>query len=516
MTRLWHLFFGICLMAAASCAGGPPAAPDLRTPMRLELRGSLGGADHQTYREVGFDVPPGIERLTVSLRYSGRAERTTVDLGLIGPNGFRGWSGGNKSEVTISSWDATPSYLPGPIEAGRWSILLGVPNIRAGSVSDFVIDVSLEPASVAAPGPVLSQAQDWYRGDFHSHTGHSDGTCESLEGMRVPCPVHLTIEGALDAGLDFIAITDHNTTSGAAELRSLQPYYDSVLLVPGREVTTFWGHANVFGATSFFDFRLGSAAVPDANALARLARDAGGLFSINHPNAPSGELCMGCGWVAAGPDAKLLDAIEVVNGGTMRTVGSAESAMNHILFWEDLLDRGYRVTAIAGSDNHDPTSSGTSQSPVGAPATLVFAQSLSTAAILEGVRNGRVAIDLGAGPGARLDLSASAGDSTAKMGSVLAAEPGQKIKILIDIAGVSDGQVEIVLGRTGGGRTVHLVPIDDPSITVDLDPPGGGGWVRANIRRPDGSLLMISNPVYLDVAGSRGSTTENREEALGK
>lgn len=516
MTRLWHLFFGICLMAAASCAGVPPAAPDLQTPMRLELRGSIGGADHQTYREVGFDVPPGVERLTIALRYSGRADRTTVDLGIIGPNGFRGWSGGNKSEITISSWDATPSYLPGPIEAGRWSILLGVPNIRAGSVSEFVIDVSLQPASVAAPGPVLFQVQDWYRGDFHSHTGHSDGTCESLEGMRVPCPVHLTIEGALDADLDFIAITDHNTTSGAAELRSLQPYYDSVLLIPGREVTTFWGHANVFGTTSFFDFRLGSEAVPDANALARLARDAGGLFSINHPNAPSGELCMGCGWVAEGPDAKLLDAIEVVNGGTMRTVGSAESAMNHILFWEDLLDRGYRVTAIAGSDNHDPTISGTSQSPVGTPATLVFAQSLSTAAILEGVRNGRVTIDLGAGPGAILDLSASAGGPAAKMGSVLTAEPGQDIKVSIDIAGISTGQVEIVLGWAGGGRMVHLVPIDDSSITVGLVAPEGPGWVRANIRRPDGSLLMISNPVYLEIAASSDSTTENMGEARGK
>ena len=33
--------------------------------------------------------------------------------------------------------------------------------------------------------------------------------------------------------------------------------FDRLLLVPGRAVTTFWGHSNVFGPTDFLDFRMG-------------------------------------------------------------------------------------------------------------------------------------------------------------------------------------------------------------------------------------------------------------------
>ncbi len=59
-------------------------------------------------------------------------------------------------------------------------------------------------------------------------------------------------------GLDFIAVTDHNTISQYDALRELQPYFDQLLFIPGREVTTFQGHANVFGITRFVDYRIGT------------------------------------------------------------------------------------------------------------------------------------------------------------------------------------------------------------------------------------------------------------------
>ena len=39
-------------------------------------------------------------------------------------------------------------------------------------------------------------------------------------------------------------------------MRELQPYFDRVLLIPGREMTTFYGHFNIFGVTQFIDFRV--------------------------------------------------------------------------------------------------------------------------------------------------------------------------------------------------------------------------------------------------------------------
>jgi predicted metal-dependent phosphoesterase TrpH len=65
------------------------------------------------------------------------------------------------------------------------------------------------------------------------HTAHSDGSCASRKGVRVPCPVFRTLEAAEARGLDFIAITDHNATSQNDALRELAPYFDDLLLIPG-------------------------------------------------------------------------------------------------------------------------------------------------------------------------------------------------------------------------------------------------------------------------------------------
>ena len=84
----------------------------------LTLTGKLDGRDNQTYKLVPFDVPAGVDRITVDFAYTGRDQKTTIDLGMLGPGGFRnnafrGWSGGNKSRFTVSATDATPSYIVG-------------------------------------------------------------------------------------------------------------------------------------------------------------------------------------------------------------------------------------------------------------------------------------------------------------------------------------------------------------------------------------------------------------------
>ena len=66
-------------------------------------------------------------------------------------------------------------------------------------------------------------------------------------------------------------------------MRELQPYFDKVLLIPAREITTFYGHMNLLGTTSYLDFRVGSQSVPDTNTLLRSAQKLGALVSINHP-----------------------------------------------------------------------------------------------------------------------------------------------------------------------------------------------------------------------------------------
>ena len=53
--------------------------------------------------------------------------------------------------------------------------------------------------------------------------------------------------------MDFLAVTEHNTVSHHPYLHAVGARH-SILLIPGQEVTTDWGHANVFGETGWVDF----------------------------------------------------------------------------------------------------------------------------------------------------------------------------------------------------------------------------------------------------------------------
>ena len=502
------------LAALLLCAGpawdsSPAWAGDDRAPAgsgpgmstSLTLTGTLTGTDHQTYVEVPFDVPAGMERLTLSFEYD-RADRTVIDLGLRDPNGLRGWSGGNKSTITVATSDATPSYAPGPVIPGRWSLILGVPNIRPAVTANWTARITMAGADAPPPESAfidgaVRRGPGWYRGDFHSHTGQSDGSCDSRTGRRIPCPAFRTLERASAAGLDFIAVTEHNTPSAFAELRSLQAYYDNLLILPGREITTFFGHANVIGPTGPLPFELGSPRLPEISDLLGSIEAQGGIISINHPGMPSGEACMGCGWVAPVPDCTRVTAVEVANGGTMRLTGSVEGQFSHLPFWEALLDRGCRPTAIGGSDSHDPDAPLERQFPVGTPTTVVYARDLSQIAILDGVRSGRVFVDLAGRPGTSVDLSATAGESSAVMGGRLQVAEDQEVHLTIAVSGVAGGRVELVSGTAGlSGLTDLSITTNEENIELSFKKSELKNWIRVNIRNLYGDIVLISNPIF--------------------
>lgn len=477
------------LVLIAAPAWAREKAPD------LTLTGKIVGADHQTYKRVAFDVPKGVTRLTIAFDYTGKDQKTVVDLGLLDPQRFRGWSGGNKKTFSVSAEAATMSYLPGPLPAGRWTLLLGIPNTRAATVATYEAKVFFAREGQAANPPPLRVGPAWYRGDLHVHTGHSDGSCTSQSGARAPCPLYRTAEVAAARGLDFVAITDHNTTSHFQDMDALQPAFDRLLLIPGREITTFHGHANVFGPTQFLDFRLGDPALPDIKRLQDAVTREGGIFSINHPSSPSGELCMGCGWTVGDTDYAQVQAIEVANGGSERAQGGAEGPLMGVAFWEAQLNAGRRITAIGGSDNHDAGLPHDTASAIGRPTTVVRADGLSTPAVLAGVRGGRVFIDLDGTRDRLLDLSARAGDRAAVMGGVLKVAPGETVSFTASSTGVDLAGLEVI--RDGVKVTPTLTAPGVFSIVMGER----SGWVRVNVRDPAGRLLLIGNPIYLAVGG---------------
>ncbi|ETK37951.1 CehA/McbA family metallohydrolase [Microbispora sp. ATCC PTA-5024] len=239
-------------------------------------------------KELEFEVPPGTAAVTVRLSYDRSAG--VLDLGCEGPGGFRGWSGGARSEYTIAPTWATPGYLPGEPEPGVWKVVLGLYRVPLAGLPYEVRVIRhrrapavprrhpsrcvrtprsphRDPAAVRRGLPGVGGMR-WLAGDLHAHTTHSDG---SLDVYELACV-------AADRGLDYLAVTDHNTVSHHAELPAASALA-GILLVPGQEVTTDLGHANAFGRIGWVDFRR----PPDE--WADRVREAGGVLSVNHPVA---------------------------------------------------------------------------------------------------------------------------------------------------------------------------------------------------------------------------------------
>jgi hypothetical protein len=492
MIRLPRLGLLFLLLALTTRPYAQATKPD------LVLNGIVEGKQNNTFFEIPFNVPANIHRISVDFSYTGREAKTVLNLGIADPIRFRGNSGGNKSHFTISETDATPSYLPGAILPGKWKLLISVPNIRASEHAQYRAEIrfnALEEERSFTMKP-LAEGKRWYRGDLHMHTAHSDGSCLSQSGKSVPCPLFFTVQTAANRGLDFIAITDHNTDSQYDDERELQPYFDKLLLIPGREMTTFWGHFNMYGVTEWVDYRAVANGGLDINAIVRDIRSKGGIASINHADSPTGEICMGCGWDPPMQiDMSLFTGVEVINGGRI-FLSSAD-------FWDRQLAKGVILTAIGGSDNHNAPSEPGHPGAIGWPTTVVEADNLSVPAILDGIRNGRVFIDLTASHDKVIDLAAhdTTNGQQAIMGGTLNVGAGDILAFTVHAVACPRAHVHFFLD---GAETMPIPTVDtkigDETLSFQWKADGHPHWLRAEVRDSNGSLMLVSNPIYIHSA----------------
>jgi hypothetical protein len=222
----------------------------------------------------------------------------------------------------------------------------------------------LPPVPAAPPVPRERPARrelpagpgrQWLAGDLHAHTVHSDGA------LTVPELAVLAVE----RGLDFLAVTDHNTVSHHAELAAAARRY-GIILLPGQEVTTDGGHAGALGDVGWIDFR----EEPDAWLDATEA--AGGLLSVNHPFAGP------VSW--ARPMRRRPPLLEVWHWSWL------DLRWNLPLSWWLAWDPA--AIPVGGSDWHQEGS----DAPPGHPTTWVECEGDQPADVLDGLRAGRVAI----------------------------------------------------------------------------------------------------------------------------
>ncbi|MFI6639398.1 CehA/McbA family metallohydrolase [Streptomyces sp. NPDC050504] len=465
--------------AAESDSGSGTGADRVRT-----VRGTLPpGSPDYVYLPV--EVPRGVREIHVSYAYEKPqvppgTQSNALDIGIfdergteLGGRGFRGWSGGARTEFFVRADAATPGYVAGPVRAGLWHVVLG-PYTTAPTGLPYTVTVTLRfgapgktPRPVYPPDRAKGRGRDWYRGDCHLHSVHSDG-------RRTPAEI---AAAARAAGLDFINSSEHNTHAGHSAWDGL--WGDDLLILTGEEVTTRNGHVVAVSTDpgTFVDWRY-RARDNRFGHYAREIRRAGGLVVPAHPHAT----CIGCNWKFGFGEA---DAVEVWNGPY-----SPEDEIA-LASWDNTLTSGRGWTpAMGNSDAHREPQL------VGMPQTVVLADDLTREAILAGIRAGHSYIT---------ESSAVTVAFTATGGRARQAGIGERLRV------ERDAPVAVRLEVTGAPAdcTLHLVTDQGTlhtgrgGVAEWTTTPQYAAYVRAEVRRPPtvpglpGALVALTNPIFL-------------------
>lgn len=497
----------LLLILLLVCAYASPACAQTSAGTSTQFEGVLHPDDTGTFRIVPFTVPEGTKRLQVHLEQTGREQGVLLTSALWDPITYRG---SGRSDFTISAVDATSSYLAGPLAPGIWQFQLGIVRVPPNVDAKYTVRVDFFSSLDSGSSLVLRSGAGWYQGDLHSHTGHSDGVCKSKLGKNVPCPMFRLLEAASAQGLDFLAVTDHNMQAHLNDLGFEQSYYDSLLLLPAQEVTTFNGHANVWGTKDFLDYRIGFHGWTVNNFLDQVhAHHA--LVSINHAYWPTDQRCPGCGWGwASTTDFSRVDAIEVINGYHEHGSWFVPPAGNGIPFWEARLAAGFRITAVGGSDDHRAGEQLELQDGVALPTTVVYARELSQPALLEGIQAGHVYIKAAGPKGPDLLLSSGA----AIMGDEIHALSGKEVPIRLyaknatglKIRLLLDGKaLDLPLQRQSASATSEsqaVARFTSGSQVEDFEAhwlsDGKRHWLRAEILDAQKEVVTVTNPLYIN------------------
>ncbi|WP_435838632.1 CehA/McbA family metallohydrolase [Streptomyces achromogenes] len=457
------------------------------------LRGTFApGSPDFAY--LPFEVPAGTAELKVTYTYDKPpvppgTPGNALDIGLfdprgteVGGRGFRGWSGGARSEFFVRADAATPGYLPGPLTPGTWHIALGPYTVAPQGLA-YEVTVTLTegaagttPEPVYPPGRARGRGRDWYRGDCHLHSWHSDG-------RRTPAEIAAL---ARAAGLDFVNSSDHNTN--AAHPHWADAADDDLLVLLGEEVTTRNGHVLALGTDpgTFVDWRYRARDGRWAH-FARAIRRAGGLVVPAHPHGD----CVGCSWRFGFAEA---DAVEVWNG-----VWTPDEELA-LAGWDARLvaaARGERawLPAMGNSDAHrDPD-------VVGLPQTVVLADALTREAIQEGLRAGRSYV--AESRHVSLDFSVTAeGGERAGIGERLAVPPDTPVTVRLEVSGAPRCAVRFLTDQ-GLVFTGEPLPGSGTGTVEWRTSPARAAYVRAEVRHETapgpvpGAMAAFTNPVFL-------------------
>ena len=329
---------------------------------------------------------------------------------------------------------------------------------------------------------VFNPNPGWYRGDFHVHTTASDGDY----------PPSIVAGIAKAERLDFIAISDHNTIAGFSELRKDLDF----LVIPGIEITLDKGHFNVFGMSSWSDWMDGVCVRQDRFTLSDKYRtmtelmhqtSAEGLLnSIDHPLLPPWE------WLYNDTDLHYVHCLEVWND--LYYPGNTQANPRAVALWTNWLNAGHRITAIGGSDYHFPPKpeEGRPGERLGQPTTYVYAEELSVAGILDGVRQQKTYVTRGP----QVIFQAEINGGGYSIGDDLGVQEGE----IRFSATISHKPVSLQVNLVKNGEVIASERVKGKEASLEFQDqatPTQSAWYRLDIYDLEGQAFAITNPVFL-------------------
>ncbi|QUI22611.1 PHP domain-containing protein [Vallitalea pronyensis] len=209
----------------------------------------------------------------------------------------------------------------------------------------------------------------YYKGDFHGHSIYSDGKNQPSQVAKI----------VRQQGLDFIALTEHNTIPFGYKKLGCLP-------IPSFELTLDMGHMNIHGV-----HRL---------AFPELVQSSQNPYDLLHQTletyTPTANISMNHMFLEPWHfqdgdfDMRRIHTLEIICDPTYPT--SPEANDKAARFLDFLWEAGFKIYGIGGSDSHnlyEERYEGASLPSVyGDPATYVHCHGLSINHVIDGIKHG--------------------------------------------------------------------------------------------------------------------------------
>jgi hypothetical protein len=371
-----------------------------------------------------------------------------------------------------------------------------------------------EPRSISFELRREVSTENWIAADSHIHTrtysGHGDASIE--ERM-------ITIAGE---GIELAIATDHNHHTDYGPFQSHHGLRDPFTSVTGNEVTTKRGHFNAF------PIEPGAKVVDhqetEWSKLLPAIRATPGVevITLNHPrDLHSGFIPLGGTQFHPKTGAHVdAEALGEINALEVVTSGALQSDI-HLLIrdWFALLNRGYRIAAIASSDTHD-----VSRFILGQGRTYVAAKDrdpshLDLEEIWRSYQTGRLLVSMGLMAQLQVDGRFTVGDLATDLGATLTVDAtvsGPAWARVDHIALYANGNLireQNVSDTERGGvkeriRWLIPKPQHDMHLVVVATGPGveSPHWAIPRPYQPTSKsiatrVIGLTNPIWLDADG---------------